>query len=269
LNKPAKEAGTSGKRLTRDAREATGYAMRAQTKRAEHFFAFARKTSMGKNRLTNEELIELLKVASSRQVESIRFEDVRKLQKAVPDLPSPYLYIRRFGSWSKACELAGLETHGRGRKPFTKEYLLSKMREAASLLGGVVTVSTIGQLSGFPNRKAYVRQFGSWSAACKTAGVPVLKGGQWRIYRNTGRKRNATLKDRFAVLHRDGFRCQYCGRSPQDGATLVIDHITPHCRGGKTVIDNLITSCFECNSGKRDVILKNHAGNKKRQVKSE
>lgn len=55
---------------------------------------------------------------------------------------------------------------------------------------------------------------------------------------------------RFLVLQRDGFRCSYCGRTQQDGAKLHLDHITPVSRGGKTVADNLITACDQCNLGK-------------------
>jgi hypothetical protein len=56
-------------------------------------------------------------------------------------------------------------------------------------------------------------------------------------------------KLRFDVLERDGFRCRYCGAEPDDGA-LHVDHIIPVAEGGATTIDNLITSCEPCNSGK-------------------
>jgi 5-methylcytosine-specific restriction endonuclease McrA len=55
---------------------------------------------------------------------------------------------------------------------------------------------------------------------------------------------------RFRVLQRDGFRCQYCGRSARDGATLHLDHVVPVVAGGETSEDNLITACEQCNLGK-------------------
>lgn len=55
---------------------------------------------------------------------------------------------------------------------------------------------------------------------------------------------------RFRVLHRDAFRCQYCGRSPREGAILHLDHVVPFSRGGETTEDNLITACDQCNLGK-------------------
>ena len=55
---------------------------------------------------------------------------------------------------------------------------------------------------------------------------------------------------RYDVLRRDGFRCQYCGRSVEDGVKLHLDHKVPVARGGPTTIDNLITACESCNLGK-------------------
>lgn len=55
---------------------------------------------------------------------------------------------------------------------------------------------------------------------------------------------------RFRVLQRDGFRCQYCGRAPADGAVLQLDHVVPVSSGGETTEDNLMTACETCNLGK-------------------
>ena len=59
---------------------------------------------------------------------------------------------------------------------------------------------------------------------------------------------------RFEVFKRDSFECQYCGATPP-GAMLHCDHIEPVARGGKTEMDNLVTSCEACNQGKSDVPL--------------
>ena len=62
---------------------------------------------------------------------------------------------------------------------------------------------------------------------------------------------------RFLVLERDGFACQYCGRNPREHrVALVVDHINPKKHGGENAIDNLITACVECNSGKRARLMK-------------
>lgn len=54
---------------------------------------------------------------------------------------------------------------------------------------------------------------------------------------------------RFEVFKRDGFRCQYCGRSAPD-VVLEVDHIIPVAKGGDDDIMNLVTSCRDCNRGK-------------------
>lgn len=54
---------------------------------------------------------------------------------------------------------------------------------------------------------------------------------------------------RFEVFKRDLFTCQYCGRRPPD-VVLEADHIVPRCKGGSDELDNLTTSCADCNRGK-------------------
>lgn len=56
-------------------------------------------------------------------------------------------------------------------------------------------------------------------------------------------------KLRYNVLRRDGFTCQYCGRTA-DERQLEIDHIVPVSKGGTNDIGNLQTACKECNRGK-------------------
>lgn len=61
-------------------------------------------------------------------------------------------------------------------------------------------------------------------------------------------------KIRFEVFKRDGFYCQYCGKTPPD-VTLEVDHITPKSKKGNDDINNLITACFDCNRGKSNIKL--------------
>lgn len=72
----------------------------------------------------------------------------------------------------------------------------------------------------------------------------------------------------FEIFAHDNFRCQYCGRSPKDGAVLTVDHIYPQRSGGKSDRFNLITACRKCNSQKnnkllpKDLILESWEANK-------
>lgn len=63
-------------------------------------------------------------------------------------------------------------------------------------------------------------------------------------------KRKAIGKKlRFDVFKRDGFVCVYCGATPST-EVMVIDHVIPVAEGGDNDINNLVTSCWPCNSGK-------------------
>ena len=51
---------------------------------------------------------------------------------------------------------------------------------------------------------------------------------------------------RFNVFLRDRFSCQYCG----DDDELTFDHVVPRSRGGRTIWENVVTACGECNLDK-------------------
>lgn len=57
--------------------------------------------------------------------------------------------------------------------------------------------------------------------------------------------------ERFDILLRDRFTCQYCGRKAP-AVALEIDHIQPKSRGGSNARPNLQVACYDCNRGKRD-----------------
>lgn len=54
---------------------------------------------------------------------------------------------------------------------------------------------------------------------------------------------------RYQVLRRDNYTCRYCGVYAPF-AQLVVDHVMPRSRGGQDVMENLVTACDPCNSGK-------------------
>lgn len=63
--------------------------------------------------------------------------------------------------------------------------------------------------------------------------------------------RNVKPRLRFLVMRRDEFRCRYCGaRGGGEHGKLVVDHVVPVAAGGRTQLDNLVTACEWCNSGK-------------------
>lgn len=65
-------------------------------------------------------------------------------------------------------------------------------------------------------------------------------------------------KLRFSVFARDSFSCRYCGRQ-SDQVVLNVDHIIPVAKGGTNDEANLVTACFDCNSGKSDTAISHAA----------
>lgn len=68
------------------------------------------------------------------------------------------------------------------------------------------------------------------------------------------KRKSLSKKIRFEVFKRDKFQCQYCGKKAPD-VVLEVDHIDPVANGGTNEIINLITSCFDCNRGKKARLL--------------
>jgi len=55
---------------------------------------------------------------------------------------------------------------------------------------------------------------------------------------------------RLALYLRDGLACVWCGHSIEDGASLSLDHVTPHSQGGSNAPMNLVTACERCNKSR-------------------
>jgi Homing endonuclease associated repeat/HNH endonuclease len=127
---------------------------------------------------------------------------------------------------------------------YTDEELLQRLVEKARELGRTPSKREVRIYS------TYTRRFGSYNKAV------ILAGLQPNTYMPSAYKRKdrhlVSLSLRFQILKRDGFRCQYCGGTPQEGYILHVDHILPRSKGGKTERDNLITACWLCNMGKSD-----------------
>ena len=71
---------------------------------------------------------------------------------------------------------------------------------------------------------------------------------------NMATRKALSKRIRFKVFERDGFICKYCGRN-SDAVALEIDHVHPVSKGGGNGMENLITSCFDCNRGKSDKVI--------------
>ena len=93
--------------------------------------------------------------------------------------------------------------------------------------------------------KLVVRAFPSYSGGSLEVRAPsVMRLTDW-----DGNVKRGVKFSRINVFTRDGFRCQYC--STQFGMReLNYDHVLPRHLGGRTTWDNIVTSCYPCNSKK-------------------
>ena len=55
---------------------------------------------------------------------------------------------------------------------------------------------------------------------------------------------------RAALMHRDRFRCAYCGSKAD-----TVDHVVPRSRGGDHSWENCVAACATCNHRKADKLL--------------
>jgi 5-methylcytosine-specific restriction endonuclease McrA len=76
-------------------------------------------------------------------------------------------------------------------------------------------------------------------------GMPMVV----RLIRNVDGFKKGIKFSRVNVFTRDAFRCQYCGKQFEMGQ-LNYDHVRPRHQGGQTTWENIVASCYRCNTKK-------------------
>jgi 5-methylcytosine-specific restriction endonuclease McrA len=89
----------------------------------------------------------------------------------------------------------------------------------------------------------------SWDEELRAPSLTMLIPSVVRLKREPHRMKRSVKFSRMNVFTRDGFRCQYCG-SPKRMNDLNYDHVVPRHLGGRTTWDNIVASCYPCNSRK-------------------
>jgi hypothetical protein len=172
---------------------------------------------------------------------------------------------KRFGGLHAALKAAGLAEKDFNRN-VPKEELLRELARIGDLLltheGRRPYTTDLTKYHARFSRGPYYRYWGSWIKACEAllewegalydapaCVVDVMGDGRPRVPR---KKRPIPLRVRYAILLRDRFTCQRCGRSPSATAGLQVDvdHIVPEPKGGALDPANLRCLCQECNVGK-------------------
>jgi len=170
-------------------------------------------------------------------------------------------FIRKFGSWNNAVEKAGLNQNT--QKTNTEEELFENIYNVWVRLGRQPNYSEIVKPLSIVSIATYEKRFGGWRNALEkfiewvnsenkevNFDVPTQVG----LHRHKT-KRDANYRLRFLVMHRDNFRCVFCGQHQTETVKLHVDHKTPYSKGGETELDNLQTLCEKCNYGKSDLDL--------------
>ena len=224
------------------------------------------------------ELEENAKGASDKEL----LEDVRRCAKAIGrdtitmreygeiGKAHPSTFQRRFGSWPKMLERAGLQP-SRSKIGITDEELFENVKSLWISLGRQPRYAELRAPGSRFSAGTYDTRFGSWSKALKEFVAWVNSDPSEQLQRQEAEttqgaagstvqiesakrrtRREISDRQRFRILVRDSFRCKACGASPltRPGVELHVDHVLPWSKGGETTDDNLETKCNKCNLGK-------------------
>ena len=89
----------------------------------------------------------------------------------------------------------------------------------------------------------------TWDAELRGPSVAMLTPAVVRLKKGSVSTKQSVRFSRVNVFTRDKFRCQYCGEK-KPLKQLNYDHVIPRVQGGKTVWENIVTSCYACNDRK-------------------
>jgi 5-methylcytosine-specific restriction endonuclease McrA len=172
---------------------------------------------------------------------------------------------RRFGSWFKALERAGLQP-SRSPLGIADEALFENLQMVWTELRRQPSYTEVRTPLSQYSAGTYENRFGSWSNALRlfvewvnadASSEPNAQQMQEAPTRpltisQRRTKREVSERMRFRILVRDGFMCRACGASPlkSPGTDLHVDHVIPWSKGGETIENNLETKCSRCNLGK-------------------
>lgn len=213
--------------------------------------------------MTNDDLLkELLRVSKEIGTPILTVEKFNK-HAAI----SAETVRRRFGSWWKALEEAGLQISNHGKRHSDDDYF-ENLLKVWTHHGRQPKYREMDENPSSISSGAYEAKWGNWRNSLQAFVerinadvVPVeTKVSHISLKREslnektTASVRTISLGLRYDILKRDHFKCAICGDSPATNqqCKLHIDHVVPFSQGGKTVKENLRVLCLSCNQGKSD-----------------
>lgn len=174
---------------------------------------------------------------------------------------------RRFGSWFKSLEKAGLEKTRNLNIP--DEELFENIETVWLRLGRQPRYQEMTKpLSKFSSG-TYEKRYGTWRQALvrfvefinsEEIETEKLLETKIEVTPRHKTKREINWRLRFLVMRKDNFKCVVCGRNPATIPEIIlhVDHILAWDKGGETVYENLQTLCSVCNIGKSNLDFKTH-----------
>lgn len=85
-----------------------------------------------------------------------------------------------------------------------------------------------------------------YEVAVSSPSVTIQLPAVLRLKKLITRTKRDVKFSRANLYQRDQYRCQYCS-TKKAASHLNYDHVLPRSRGGKTVWENIVTSCIKCN----------------------
>lgn len=223
---------------------------------------FRMRQQKGK-RMTNSDLLnELCRVAKEIGTRTLTIEQFDKHA-----LVSAETVRRRFGSWWKALDEAGLQISNLGKRYSNDDYFENLLR-VWTHYGRQPKYREMDEHPSMISSGAYESKWGNWHKALQAfvervnadkgpitsedTAVHILKQREQPVENSGVPVRTIPLGLRYDILRRDHFKCVLCGDSPatNPNCKLHIDHVVPFSQGGEAVKQNLRTLCSSCNQGK-------------------
>lgn len=205
-------------------------------------------------------LVEIRRIAGVVGSANLTLDDIEKHGRCC------YAILKqRFGGLRGTLKAAGLEAKDFNRN-VSDEELLNELARIWDLVltheGRRPYKNDLVKYKAKFSQGPYYRRWGSWVKACEAllecestgagASAKVPEKNDEALQESSKRKRPIPLRIRYAILLRDRFTCQICGKSPPTTPGLVVDvdHIISESKGGTLDPLNLRCLCRECNLGK-------------------
>jgi hypothetical protein len=170
---------------------------------------------------------------------------------------------RRFGSWHRSLEQAGLAKVRNVN--VSEDDLFNNLVDMWAHLG---RQPRYAEMIGGPSRfspDTYKRRYGGWrnaleafvrwANAAELTPADCERPSTVNAVHKTPRSINYRL--RFLVMRRDNFKCRITGRSPATDPSVIleVDHVVAWEKGGETNLDNLQTLARDINIGKSNLAM--------------